>query len=263
MEKNEEKNETHWQARTDLLLGKERAEKLRKSSVLVIGLGGVGGLAAELLCRAGIGKMTIADGDTVEATNRNRQCAALTSTVGRSKAEVMAERLLDIHPELKLTVCREYLKEEKMEQLLLAEKYDCVLDAIDTIAPKLLLAKVCLKNRIPLVSCMGSGARLDPSRITVADIGKTYNCPLAASIRRQLRKEHYFKGYKAVFSTENTIRSAVTECFSANKRSNTGTISYMPAAFACRCTAAVVEELLKRERFVPSPERSVNETDKE
>ena len=234
-----------WQARTDLLLGEERAERLRNSHVLVIGLGGVGGLAAEMICRAGIKKMTIADGDIVEATNRNRQCAALTSTVGRGKAEVMAERLLDINPELELSVCSEYLQEEKMVELLLAEKYDCVLDAIDTIAPKLLLAKTCLIHKIPLVSCMGSGARMDPSKITVADIGKTYNCPLAGSIRRQLRKENFHKGFKAVFSTENAIRSAVVECFSRNKRSNTGTISYMPAAFACHCASAVIEELLK------------------
>ena len=240
-----EQNETFWQARTDLLLGREKAEALRKSHVLVVGLGGVGGLAAEMICRAGVSRMTIADGDIVEDTNRNRQCAALTSTVGKSKAEVMAERLLDIQPDLNLTVCGKYLEEKGMEELLLAEKYDCVLDAIDTIAPKLLLAKTCLIHKIPLVSCMGSGARMDPSKITVADIGKTNNCPLAASIRKQLRKENFHKGFKAVFSTENTIRSAVIECFSRNKRSNTGTISYMPAAFACHCTAAVVQEILK------------------
>lgn len=239
-------DDSSWQARTDLLLGKEMGEKLRSSRVLVIGLGGVGGLAAEMICRAGIGKMTIADGDIVESTNRNRQCAALTSTVGKSKAEVMAERLLDIHPDLQLSVCGEYLQGEKMEKLLLSGKYDCVLDAIDTIAPKLLLAKTCLCHKIPLVSCMGSGARMDPSKITIADIGKTYNCPLAASIRKQLKKEGFTKGYKAVFSTENTIRSAVVACFSTNKRSNTGTISYMPAAFACHCAAAVVKELLKK-----------------
>lgn len=238
--------ENFWQARTDLLLGREKAEKLRNSHVLVIGLGGVGGLAAEMICRAGVKSMTIADGDIIEDTNRNRQCAALTSTVGRSKAQVVCERLSDINPELKITVCEEYLKEEKMVQLLLKEKYDCVLDAIDTIAPKLLLAKTCLMNHIPLVSCMGSGARMDPGKITSADIGKTYNCPLASSIRKQLRKEGFHKGFKAVFSTENTIRSAVVECFSANKRSNTGTISYMPAAFACHCASAVVEELLKK-----------------
>lgn len=239
------KDENMWQARTDLLLGKEKAEALRASHVLVIGLGGVGGLAAEMICRAGVNKMTIADGDIVEDTNRNRQCAALTSTVGRSKAEVISERLLDINPFLHLTVCGEYLEEEKMKELLLASKYDCVLDAIDTIAPKLLLAKTCLLHKIPLVSCMGSGARMDPSKITTADIGKTYNCPLAASIRKQLRKENFHKGFKAVFSTENAIRSAVVECFSKNKRSNTGTISYMPAAFACHCASSVVEEILK------------------
>ncbi|MBR2364795.1 MAG: tRNA threonylcarbamoyladenosine dehydratase [Lentisphaeria bacterium] len=237
--------ESFWQARTDLLLGREKAEALRSSHVLVIGLGGVGGLAAEMICRAGISKMTIADGDIVETTNRNRQCAALTSTVGKKKVTVMQERLMDINPDLDLAVCGDFLEDLRMEELLLAAKYDCVLDAIDTIAPKLLLAKTCLIHKIPLVSCMGSGARMDPAKITVADIGKTYNCPLAASIRKQLRKENFHKGFKAVFSTENAIRSAVVECFSKNKRSNTGTISYMPAAFACHCAAAVVEEILK------------------
>ena len=146
-----------WQARTALLLGKEKLEKLRNAHVLVIGLGGVGGIAAEMICRGGVGRMTIADGDLIEESNRNRQIAALTSTVGKPKAELLGARLLDINPELKLTVLNEYLRDDRMFEVLGAEPYDCVLDAIDTLSPKFYLTVYCVEHGIRLISCMGSG----------------------------------------------------------------------------------------------------------
>ena len=233
-----------WQARTALLLGKEKLEKLRNAHVLVIGLGGVGGIAAEMICRAGVGRMTIADGDLIEESNRNRQIAALTSTVGKPKAELLGARLLDINPELKLTVLNEYLRDDRMFEVLGAEPYDCVLDAIDTLSPKFYLTVYCVEHGIRLISCMGSGARLDPEAIRCADISESYNCSLARAMRKRLHRHGIYKGVKVVFSPEMPVESAVVESEGmANKRSVTGTISYMPALFGCHCAAAVIREI--------------------
>lgn len=237
-----------WQTRTALLLGKEKLEKLRNAHVLVIGLGGVGGIAAEMICRAGVGRMTIADGDLIEESNRNRQIAALTSTVGKPKAELLGARLLDINPELKLTVLNEYLRDDRMFEVLGAEPYDCVLDAIDTLSPKFYLTVYCVEHGIRLISCMGSGARLDPEAIRCADISESYNCSLARAMRKRLHRHGIYKGVKVVFSPEMPVESAVIESEGmANKRSVTGTISYMPALFGCHCAAAVIREITLRQ----------------
>ena len=234
----------NWQDRTELLLGPSNVERLKNASVLVIGLGGVGAVAAEMICRAGVGAMTIADGDRIEPTNLNRQLPALVSTLGCYKTEVVADRLKSIDPELDLNVKTGFLEGESISELLSTRRFDCVLDAIDSLTPKIQLAQACLTQHIPLVACMGAGARLDPEKIRCADISKTFCCPLARAYRTGLAKLGIRKGILAVFSSEPAIRSAIREDRSSPyKRSTTGTVSFMPAAFGCHCAAAVIRIL--------------------
>ena len=238
------RNTPDWQNRSALLLGEENLEKLRRAHVFVAGLGGVGGIAAELICRAGVGRMTIADGDLVEESNRNRQLVALTSTVGQPKAELLGARLLDINPELELTVLNEYLRDERLFEVLGATPYDCVLDAIDTLSPKFYLTVYCVEHGIRLISCMGSGARLDPEAVRCADISESHNCTLARAMRKRLHRRGIYRGFKVVYSPEASIEHAVVASEGlTNKRSVTGTISYMPALFGCHCAAAVIREI--------------------
>lgn len=236
-----------WQARTELLLGEGSLAKLKGSHVLVVGLGGVGACAAEMICRAGVGRMTIVDGDVVEDSNRNRQLPALASTVGMRKAEVVAARLRDVNPEAEITPIAEYLKDRRMEEVLDAAKYSCVLDAIDTLSPKFYLIWLSLERGLKVVSSMGSGARLDPEKVRCADIEESCNCSLARGIRKRLHKRGVRGGFKAVFSPEDEIKGSVIgleDGVSPNRKSVAGTISYMPAVFGCHCAAAVIRELI-------------------
>lgn len=236
----------NWQDRTKLLLGRDQMEKLKNAAVLAVGLGGVGGAAAEMICRAGIGHLTIVDGDQVDPTNLNRQLPALVSTLGQYKTDVVAQRLKAINPDLDLECRTGFLEGEAIPALLKSRKFDCVLDAIDSLTPKIQLAQACLENHIPLVACMGAGARLDPEKVRCADISKTFSCPLARAYRTGLAKRGIRKGILAVFSTEAAIRTAIREDFSSPyKRSTTGTISFMPAIFGCHCAAAVIRSLLQ------------------
>lgn len=232
-----------WLERTELMLGKEALGRLRTANVLVVGLGGVGAYAAEMLARAGVGRMTIADSDSVSESNINRQLIALHSTVGRKKGEIMSERLLDINPELALRVVDEYVKDELTYRLLDSERFDYVVDAIDTLSPKLALILGCLERRYPLVSSMGAGAKLDPTQLEIADISKTHHCPLAHMLRKRLHKAGVRSGFKAVFSPEPPIESAIISCDERNKASNAGTISYMPALFGIGCASVVIRDI--------------------
>ena len=232
-----------WQARTELILGSDKQTLLTNAHVLVVGLGGVGAYAAEMLCRAGIGALTIVDADVVQASNRNRQLLALTSTEGRAKADLMAQRLLDINPKLQLTSIIKYLKNEEFEQILSA-KYNYVVDAIDTLAPKVSLIKLCIEKGIPLVSSMGAGAKLDPTKVEIRDISKSHHCPLAHMLRKRLHKLGIRKGFKVVFSSEDPISNAFILCDNEpNKKSTVGTISYLPAVFGCYCASVVIRDL--------------------
>ena len=169
-----------WQERTSMLLGEETLARFAASRVMVVGLGGVGAYAAEMLCRAGVGNMVILDSDTVSVTNRNRQLIALESTIGKLKTDVVAQRLRDINPAINLTVIPEYIEESNLEEIFrTAGELDYVVDAIDTLAPKISLIKYCVEHKIPHVSAMGAGAKLDATKIRIADISKSYNCPLA------------------------------------------------------------------------------------
>ncbi|WP_297930718.1 tRNA threonylcarbamoyladenosine dehydratase [uncultured Alistipes sp.] len=234
----------NWLERTELLLGKEKTDRLRRAHVLVVGLGGVGAYAAEMIARAGVGRMTIADADTVSASNINRQLVALHSTIGRAKAEVLAERLRDIDPALELTVVDRYIKDEETYALLDAAPYDYVVDAIDTLSPKLALIAAAMERRIPLVSSMGAGAKTDPTRMEIADIGRTHHCPLAHMLRKRLHKIGIRKGFRAVFSPEPMREGAMILCEERNKKSNVGTISYIPALFGIGCASVVIRDLI-------------------
>ena len=233
----------NWLERTELLLGEEKLGRLRRAHVLVVGLGGVGAYAAEMIARAGVGRMT-ADADTVNGTNINRQLVALHSTVGRPKAEVLAERLRDINPEIDLSVVNRYIRDEETYALLDAARYDYVVDAIDTLSPKLALIAAALERRLPLVSSMGAGAKTDPTRMEIADIAKTHHCPLAHMLRKRLHKIGIRSGFRAVFSPEPMREGAMILCEEPNKKSNVGTISYIPPLFGIGCASVVIRGLI-------------------
>lgn len=234
-----------WQERTEMLLGGDALRKLSESRALIVGLGGVGAYAAEMLARAGVGEMVLLDSDVVGETNRNRQLVALTSTVGRLKCDVLKERLMDINPEIRITTVPEYLTEANVAELLMsAGRPDVVVDAIDTLSPKIALIQFCLRENLKLVSSMGSGAKKDATKLHVDDISKTFQCPLAHMLRKRLHKLGIREGFKAVFSSELPARESVTLEESRNKKSQVGTISYMPAVFGCVCAQAAIGELI-------------------
>lgn len=237
----------YWQERTELLIKTENLDKLRAAHVFVAGLGGVGAYAAEMLCRAGVGQLTIADGDQVTPSNRNRQLLALESTHGKRKASLMAGRLLDINPDLKLTVIDEFLRDDRTDEVL-GRSYEYVVDAIDTLSPKIFLINSAVRMGLPLVSSMGAGGKLDPSKVMVADFSNTFHCKLARILRKRLRRLGVNGGFKAVFSTEPVDEDAVTPVDDEpNKKTTVGTISYMPAIFGCVCASVVIRELLGHE----------------
>lgn len=233
-----------WQQRTELLLGKDRMEHLRNSHVLVVGLGGVGAYAAEMICRAGVGKMTIVDADTVQPSNINRQLPALHSVIGRPKAEVLAERFRDINPDLDLTVLPVYLKDEAIPDLLDSAKFDFVVDAIDTVAPKCYLIYNVLKRGMKIVSSMGAGAKKDITQVRFADLWETYHCGLSKAVRKRLQKMGMKRKLPVVFSTEQADQNAVILIDDEqNKKSTTGTVSYMPAVFGCYLAEYVIRKI--------------------
>ncbi|NOQ25759.1 MAG: tRNA threonylcarbamoyladenosine dehydratase [Bacteroidales bacterium] len=236
-------NSENWQERTELLIGKDKINILNKAHVLVVGLGGVGAYAAENLCRAGIGEMTIVDGDFFNPSNKNRQLPAMESTIGKPKAEVLGNRLLDINPELKLNLIQEYIREDRIKEIL-STSFDYVVDAIDTLTPKVYLIFHCVQNGLKLVSSLGAGGRLDPTKITIKDISKSYNCRLGATLRKRLRKLGISKGFKVVFSEDKWDESAVVaDEQEENKKSTVGTISYMPPIYGCFCASVVIRDL--------------------
>lgn len=233
-----------WKQRTRLLLGEEKMERLQQAHVLVVGLGGVGAYAAEMICRAGVGRMTIVDADTVQPTNINRQLPALHSTMGREKAEVLAARFKDINPDIQLTVLPVFLKDDNIPELLDAARYDFIVDAIDTLAPKCYLIAEALKRHIKIVSSMGAGAKSDITQIRFADIWDTYHCGLSKAVRIRLQKLGIKRKLPVVFSTEQADPKAVllTED-EQNKKSTCGTVSYMPAVFGCYLAEYVIKRL--------------------
>lgn len=234
-----------WLERTELLLGKEALSRLENAHVFVAGMGGVGAMAAEMLCRSGVGKMTIVDADTIQPGNINRQVPALHSSLHQQKAQVMAERLMDINPDLDLKVIKEFIKEKRIAELL-EERPDYVVDAIDTLSPKIHLIYHSINMQLNLASSMGSGGKLDPSQVRVADFKDTYNCRLAYILRKKLRKLDVHGGFKVVFSTEQVPKKMIIPVEGeSNKKSTVGTCSYIPAIFGCLMASIVVRDLVK------------------
>lgn len=233
----------NWQQRTELLLGKEKLELLNKANVLVAGLGGVGGIAAEMLCRSGIGNMTIIDADTFHPTNRNRQIGALKSTDGLPKTTVMKNRLLDINPNLNLNIINEFITEEKIKQLT-NKPWDYVVDAIDSLNPKIFLIYYSLQNNQKLISSMAAGGKINPSLIEITDFSKTYNDKLARMLRKRLHKVGIYSGFDVVFSSELVDKKAVIFTDNEkNKKTTVGTISYMPMLFGAYMASYVIREI--------------------
>jgi len=234
-----------WLSRTELLIGKESLEKLSRSHVMVIGLGGVGSFAAEFVARSGVGRMTIVDGDVVDPTNRNRQLVALATNHGESKATIMAERIRQINPEIELEVVNEFIQPEMVEALL-SKKPDYLIEAIDSITPKLTVISTALKSKLAFVSSMGAGGRVDPTKLRIADIADTYGCPFAQQVRKQLKNTFGVKsGFKAVFSTESADRESVIHTDGSKfKKSAYGTISYLPAVFGATTASVAIREII-------------------
>lgn len=246
--------ESKWTDRTALLLGEDKMLRIRDAHVLVVGVGGVGAYAAEMLCRAGVGELTIVDADTVNVTNINRQLPATHSTIGRLKTEILAQRLRDINPDIRLHEMPIYLKEEEVTSLLDGTlhsqlsivncQFNFIVDAIDTIAPKCALIGEALRRGIPIVSSMGAGAKSDITQIRFADLWDTYHCGLAKAVRTRLKKEGLRRPLPVVFSTEQANRNTViTVEGEQNKKSTAGTISYMPAVFGCYLAEYVIRKL--------------------
>ena len=232
-----------WLSRTELLIGKEKLQELEHKHVLVIGLGGVGSYAAEFIARGGVGQMTIVDGDVVDPTNRNRQLPALATNHGEPKALIMKERLLSINPDLKLRVVQSFIMPEMVEELL-SVKYDYVIEAIDSITPKIMVLTTAYAKEQNIVSSMGAGGKFDPTRLQVTDISETHTCRLAKYVRKRLHRKGVFTGIKAVFSDEHIVKESLIKTDGTNfKKSAYGTISYLPATFGATCASVVLRAL--------------------
>ncbi len=237
----------YWLSRTQLLLGDEQTTNLINKHVLVVGLGGVGGICAEMIARAGVGKMTIVDGDVIDLSNCNRQVAALHSKEKQLKAEVMGERLRDINPRIDLEVITDFIKDEKTVALVQSAPFDYAVDCIDTLSPKVGFIRACVENGIPIVSSFGAGGKMNPALIQVADISKSYKCKLARYVRKYLHTYNIHEGIKVVFSPEEIDESKVIVSEKAfPKKTLIGTISYMPTIFGCMTASVVIRDFSTR-----------------
>ncbi|MGG8497966.1 tRNA threonylcarbamoyladenosine dehydratase [Tenacibaculum sp. TC6] len=235
-----------WLERTELLVQNEGLEKIKNATILIVGLGGVGSFAAEFIARAGVQKMTIVDGDVFDETNKNRQLPALNSTIGKSKAQVMADRIKDINPTIELTVLEEFISPERAFEIVTPE-FDYVLDCIDSITPKVNLIVAARRKKVKIISSMGAGGKLDATKVKVKDISKTRNCKMAKTIRKRLKELNVNKGVRAVYSDEIQIAESLKLTDGANyKKSYYGTISYMPAAFGLQAAAYVINQLINK-----------------
>jgi tRNA A37 threonylcarbamoyladenosine dehydratase len=239
-----------WLERSELLIGKEGREKLEKTHVLIVGLGGIGSFAGEFIARAGVGKITLIDGDSFDETNKNRQLTALDSTLGKNKALVLAERIRDINPTIELIVIQEFVEPNRVWEILKEDKPDYVMDCIDSVSPKIEWIVACIALKIKLVSHLGAGGKMDPSKVQVTSLERAYNCKLALQIKKRLKKKDItFKKVRAVFSSEIQDKSSLKMTDGSNyKKSFYGTISYMPALFGLMGAAEVIKYVLEREK---------------
>lgn len=247
----EKQQPAYWLERTELLIGDESLAKLKAARILLVGLGGIGSYAGEFLVRAGIGDLTIIDGDVVDPTNKNRQLQALDSTIALSKVELLKSRFLDINPELSLTCYDHFMMPEDMHQLLVNNRYDFILDCIDSVQPKLHLIQSAKITKQKIISAMGAGGKLDPTAMRVADISDTKECKFAKSVKKALKRKGIREGVLVVFSEEIQPKSALKMTDGTKfKRSFYGTISYMPALFGLYMASEVIRRIgqLKKQK---------------
>lgn len=251
----------HRFSRSQLLIGRQGLESLHKKHVMICGIGGVGSYAAEALGRAGIGKITLVDFDDICLTNINRQLHAMSSTIGQAKVAAMAARLRDINPDAEIVPVREFFSSDKAE-LLLGDRPDYVLDAIDHFTAKTALIAACREREIPVISSMGAANKLDPTKIQVDDISATRNCRMARSMRKILRANGITSGVQVVYSTEEhreldpAATACGTDCICPNREEQTfrcehrrvilGSISYLPSIFGLTMAGVVINDLLKQ-----------------
>lgn len=234
----------NWLERTALLIGEPGIQQLKNANILIVGLGGVGSYAAEFLARAGIGKMTIVDGDVVDLTNINRQLPALHTTAGKSKAALMAERIRDINPAIDLGVVEEFLMPERMKEIINPE-FDYVVDCIDSVKPKVNLIIAAKQQKVKIISSMGAGGKTDPAQVRMADISGTRECVLAQQVKKDLRKQGIRYGIRVVYSTEQAQKSSLQMTDGSHfKKSFYGTISYMPALFGLYIAAEIIRKVV-------------------
>lgn len=240
---------SQWQERSALLWGEAAMAKLAAARVLVVGLGGVGSWAAEFLCRGGIGHLTLVDGDTISANNRNRQLPALVGTAGRLKVEVMRARLLEINPALVVTVLPEFIRDGRMQEVL-STPYDYVIDAIDALSQKVFLLAICRERGLRVISAMGAGGKCDPTQIRIDDLARSNHCPLAKMVRKRLHRLGIHDGIPVVYSPE-PVQGGILHLLdhAGHPRTVLGTSSCVPVAFGAACAAAVLAELAGRPRF--------------
>lgn len=234
--------EKNFTTRTGLIIGDEGIEKLRNSNVIIFGVGGVGSFAAEAIARAGVGNMTIVDFDNVDITNINRQLPALHSTVGKYKVEVMKERILDINPDINIKAIRDVYNKDTSDKIL-TESYDYVVDAIDMVTSKIHLIETCKSKGLEIISSMGMGNKLDPTKIVVTDIHKTSMCPLAKVMRKEL-KDRNIKKLKVVYSTEQPqkLRKKIMN----GKKVTPGSTSFVPSVGGLMIASVVINDLLNK-----------------
>ena len=239
----------HWLERTELLIGEQKIEQLKNAHVLIVGLGGIGSFAGEFIARAGVGTITLIDGDKFDITNKNRQLTSLTSTIDRNKAVVLAERIKEINPDAIINVIEEFVVPERVWELLNTYQPDYVMDCIDSVTPKLEWLVACISKKIKIISHMGAGGKLDPSKVKVETLDKTHNCKLAHHIKKRLKRKGItgFRRIKAVYSSEIQLKDSLKLTDGTNfKRSFYGTISYMPGLFGLYGAAEVIKHLTKR-----------------
>ncbi len=230
--------------RTQLLLGRSAMEKLADSHVIIFGIGGVGGYVAEALVRSGIGCFTLVDNDTVTVSNINRQIIATFDSIGRYKTEVMKERMLSINPKVQVEIRNCFYLPENADEFDFTQ-YDYVVDAIDTVTAKLQLVMEAKKADVPIISCMGTGNKLDPGRLMITDVYKTSICPLAKVMRRELRKRGIDK-LKVLYSTEEPMVPDGAEVTENGRRAVPGSTSFVPPSAGLMIAAEVIKDLTGR-----------------
>lgn len=234
-----------WDERTRTLLGEDAVNQLARKRVLIVGCGGVGGYASEMLARSGVGHLTLIDSDCVATSNINRQIIATHDTVGESKVELLAKRFKSINPDISVDARQLFLTPEKVDDLI-SENYDMIIDAIDSVAPKVMLLEESLRRHIPVVSSMGAGGRIDPTKCGYFDISETRNDGLAREVRRRLRKAGFSGGLTVVASTESPEQHSILTLDEQFKRSSYGTLATIPAIFGIMLANRAILELLSR-----------------